>query len=510
MSQIGVGSARDRDVETLKTTDGSASRKADHIRINLEADVAAKGVKSGFDEYRFVHRALPELDLDRVDTSTHILGKQLSAPILISCMTGGTDEARRINRNLARVAQELGLAIGLGSGRVLLEHPELLSSFAIRSLAPDVLLFANLGAVQLNKGYGVDDCRKLVSQLHADALVLHLNPLQEALQPKGDVSFAGLLAKITRLCEQLEVPVIVKEVGWGLAPDIVHTLFDAGVAAVDIAGAGGTSWSEVEKHRAADSLGVRVAAAFAGWGIPTAQSLRGARRAAPDGCIFASGGIRDGIDAAKAIALGADLVGIAGPFLRSAAEGTSTAHELGRELIEVLRVCMFAIGARTISELRETPWLEREGAPEPQTSVRRLRYKTKGSGSFIDITDDVAAVVSSSEVRDGVVHVYSSHTTAAIRVNENEELLLSDFARCLERLVPAGAGYDHDDLSRRRNTPPDEPINGHSHCRHLLLSSSEMVPVISGRLELGRWQRIFLIELCSPRERNVVVQVLGR
>jgi isopentenyl-diphosphate Delta-isomerase len=511
MSQIGVDNGRNRELYPVKTSaDGTPTRKADHIRINLEADVAAKGVNNGFDDYRFVHRALPELNLDEVDTRAEVLGHKLAAPLLISCMTGGTEEAKRINRNLARAAQDLKLALGLGSGRVLLEHPELLSSFAVRSLAPDALLFANLGAVQLNKGYGLEECRRLVSLLDADALVLHLNPLQEALQPRGDVTFAGLLRKIEELCVRLEVPVVVKEVGWGLAPDIVSALFDAGVSAVDVAGAGGTSWSEVEKHRAANPLGMRVAAAFAGWGIPTAQSLRAARRAAPTGCIFASGGIRDGIDAAKAVALGADLVGIAGPFLRAAAQGVSPAHDLGTELIEVLRVCMFAIGARTLGDLRQTPWLRREGELEPQAAAYRLHYRTSGSGSFIDITEDVNSIVTTSGIRNGVAHVYSSHTTAAIRVNENEELLLSDFARCLERLVPAGIGYDHDDLSRRRNTPPDEPINGHAHCRHLLLSSSEMVPVVDGRLELGRWQRIFLIELCSPRDRTILVQVLGR
>jgi secondary thiamine-phosphate synthase enzyme len=240
--------------------------------------------------------------------------------------------------------------------------------------------------------------------------------------------------------------------------------------------------------------------------------LRAARRAAPDGCIFASGGIRDGIDAAKAIALGADMVGVAGPFLRAAAESTAAAHDLARELIEVLRVCMFAIGARTLNDLRRTPWLRRNGELETTPPpVSRLQYKTPGAGTFIDITDDVASIVASSGVRDGVAHVYSSHTTAAIRVNENEELLLQDFVRCLDRLVPAGNGlYEHDDLTRRHNLPPDEPINGHAHCRHLLLSSSETVPIVEGHLELGRWQRIFLIELCSPRERNIVVQVLGR
>lgn len=512
MSQADLDSRRGRDLQANGPSgNGITSRKADHIRINLEEDVAAKGVDSGFDEYRFIHRALPEVNLDEVDTSTEVFGRRLAAPLFISCMTGGTDEARKINRNLARVAQDLRLAIGVGSGRALLEHPQFAESFDIRPIAPDALIFANLGAVQLNRGYGVDQCRKLVSRLRADALVLHLNALQEALQPAGDTCFSGLLAKIGDLCSRLDVPVVVKEVGWGIAPDIVRALFDAGVRAVDVAGAGGTSWSEVERHRIAEPLRKRVAAAFSGWGISTAECLRDSRRVAPEGSIFASGGIRTGIDVAKALALGADLVGMASPFLRAAATGVEAVHELAREIIEVLRISMFGIGARTLSDLRHTPWLRRRGEKHVEANVGRLKYLTAGAGTFLDITDDVAAVVRSSGVRDGVVHVYSTHTTAAVRVNENEQLLLRDFARFLERLAPAGNGaYEHDDIARRVNVPPDEPINGHAHCRHLLLSSSETVPLVDGQLELGRWQRIFLVELCSPRERSVVVQVLGR
>jgi isopentenyl-diphosphate delta-isomerase len=512
MSQTGLDNRKLRVTETSGAAqNGTPARKADHIRINLEEDVAAKGIDSGFEDYRFVHRALPELDLEDLNTSTEIFGRRLAAPLLISCMTGGTNEARRINRNLARVAQSAGMAIGLGSGRVLLEHPELIDSFDVRPLAPDVLLLANLGAAQLNKGIGADDCRRLIARLRADALVLHLNAIQEALQPAGDTNFSGLLAKISNLCDRLETPVIVKEVGWGLAPDIVRSLFDAGVRAVDIAGAGGTSWSEVERHRVNDPTRARVAAAFADWGIATVECLRGARRAAPKEVIFASGGVRNGVDAAKAIALGADLVGVAGPFLRAAATGAEAAMDFAGELIEALRISMFAIGARTIADLKRTPWLQRRGEHAIESGVGRLKYATAGAGSFVDITEDVADVVSSSGVRDGVVHVYSMHTTAAIRINENEQLLLRDFGRFLERLAPAGNGaYEHDDLPRRIDVPPDEPMNGHAHCRHLLLSSSETLPVVAGRLELGRWQRIFLIELCSARERNVIVQVIGR
>ena len=495
-----------------RPANGTLGRKADHIRINLEADVASKGVEGGFEEHRFLHQALPELDLSEVDTSTSVLGRRLAAPLLISSMTGGTAQARSINRVLAEVAQARGLAMGLGSGRVLLERPEVKDTFEVRSLAPDVLLLANLGAVQLNRGVGVEDCRRLVDELGADALVLHLNPLQEALQPEGDACFGGLLGRIEELCGALETPVVVKEVGWGIGPDTVRRLLEAGVAAIDVAGAGGTSWSEVERHRIEDPVRSRVAAAFAGWGIPTAEAVRLARRAAPAAVIIASGGVRDGIDAAKAIALGADLVGLAGPFLRAAAAGERAADELAAELGEVLRVAMFCVGAASVDALRRTPRLlstasspvsaSRAGEPE------RLTYRTTGPGQFIDITRDVSRVLRSSGVRRGLVHVYSAHTTAAIRVNENEPLLLDDFRRFLARVAPAGDAYEHDDMSRRADVPEDEPRNGHSHCQHLLLGASETLPVVDGRLALGPWQRLFLVELCSARERQVVVQVL--
>lgn len=328
------------------------SRKAEHLRINVERDVAGKGIDAGFDAYRFTHRALPEIDLSDVVTTAELFGKRLGAPILISCMTGGTPEALPINRCLARVAQRHGFAMGLGSGRALIESPESLASFDVRADAPDVVLLANLGAVQLNRGYGAPQCRRLVQLLHADALVLHLNPLQEALQPEGDTCFRGLLERIGQLCRDVEFPIVVKEVGWGIAAPDVRALFAAGVAAVDVAGAGGTSWSEVERHRIADESRARVAAAFAGWGIPTAQCLVEARAAVPDGTLVASGGLRDGLDVAKALALGADVAGIAGPFLRAAHRGFEAADSLARELVDTLRIAMFCTAAATIEDLR--------------------------------------------------------------------------------------------------------------------------------------------------------------
>jgi isopentenyl-diphosphate delta-isomerase len=341
---------------------GIVDRKAEHIRINLEEDVAAKGVTTGFERYRFVHRALPEIDLEAVSLETSFLGRRLDAPLLFSCMTGGTPRARQINRTLAAAAQRHRVAMGLGSCRVLLEHPEVLATFAVRDLCPNVPLLANLGAVQLNMGVGPAACRRIVDLLEADALVLHLNPLQEALQPEGDTRFAGLLGRIESLCASLEVPVVVKEVGWGIAPDLVAALFDAGVAAVDIAGAGGTSWSEVERHRIADPVRARVAAAFADWGLPTADAIRLAREVAPRGTLIASGGIRSGVDVAMALALGADLAASAGSMLRAADEGEETLDAAVDEITDTLRIAMFCAGARDVGGLfRDASLVERRG-----------------------------------------------------------------------------------------------------------------------------------------------------
>jgi isopentenyl-diphosphate delta-isomerase len=272
-------------------------------------------------------------------------------------MTGGVTEAQIINTRLAWTAQRFGLALGLGSARVLLERPEVLPTFAVRPFAPDVLIFANLGAIQLNRGVTIDQCRHLVELLQADALVLHLNALQEALQPEGDTNFAGLLRQIEMLCRDSDVPVIVKEVGWGIAPDDVQALVAVGVAAVDVAGAGGTSWSEVERFRIEGNVRQQTAAAFAGWGLPTADAVSLARKAVPQATIFASGGIRSGMDVAKALALGANLAGTAGPFLRAAAQGEEASNELAEAFIDVLRTVMFCVGAESIDAFRADPRL---------------------------------------------------------------------------------------------------------------------------------------------------------
>lgn len=332
-------------------------RKADHIRISLEEDVAFDQVTPGFERYRLVHCALPEFDLEGVDTTTRLLGKDLSAPLLISSMTGGTAEARLINRRLAQAAQEVGIGMGVGSQRAALEDPSLAPSYQVRDVAPDILLLANLGAVQLNYGYTADHCCRAVEMIEADALILHLNPLQEALQPEGETRFSGLLRKIEAVCQALEVPVVVKEVGWGLSADVARRLAEAGVAALDVAGAGGTSWSQVEMHRAQDSLQREVAAAFRDWGIPTAEAVRQVRAAVPHLPIIASGGIRDGIQVAKAIALGAVACGIARPFLVAATESTGAVSQAIALVLTQLRVAMFVAGARDLAALSRTPLL---------------------------------------------------------------------------------------------------------------------------------------------------------
>jgi isopentenyl-diphosphate delta-isomerase len=325
-------------------------RKADHIKINLEQDVRSS-LTTGLENYHFTHEALPELDLNRIDTSLNLFGKQLAAPILISSMTGGTAEAETINLRLAEAAQEMKIVMGVGSQRAAIEKPELAKTFQVRKAAPDILLFANLGAVQLNYGYGVDQCKGAVDMIQADALILHLNPLQEAVQGGGDVNFAGLAKKIEEVCKQIEVPVIAKEVGWGISEKTAKLLANCGVSAIDVAGAGGTSWSQVEMHRAPDEFTRQLAATFVGWGIPTSDSILNAKRAVPGTLIFASGGIKDGLDIAKCIALGATLGGMAGQFLKAAAVSTEKAVEMMKLTKRQIEVTMFACGTKEIREL---------------------------------------------------------------------------------------------------------------------------------------------------------------
>lgn len=344
--------ASDRAEDAGGTTE---RRKREHIETVLNEDVAAKGVTSGFERFFFEHRALPELDLDAVDVSLELFGRRLGAPLLISSMTGGTARAHDINLRLAEAAQSHRVAMGLGSQRAALEQGELAETYRVRQAAPDILLFANLGAVQLNYGYGADEARRAVEMIDADALFLHLNPLQEAVQAEGDRNWSGLLGRIESLVGALGVPVVVKEIGNGLSAAVARQLAGCGVAGLDVAGAGGTSWSEVEAHRQPDPFVRRVAHSFAGWGIPTALALIEVRRAAPDIPVFASGGVRSGIDVAKAVRLGAALVGVAAPALGTAAQSADAVAVELKRYVEELRIAAFCTGSATLDRLREAP-----------------------------------------------------------------------------------------------------------------------------------------------------------
>lgn len=342
-------------------TEQVIQRKADHIRINVEKDVSFKGLGNGFERYRFYHQALPELDLAEVETAVTVFGKQLATPLFISAMTGGTEEAKQINLGLAEGAQQLGMAMGLGSMRAAIENPGIAHTFQVRRVAPDILLFANVGAVQLNYGYGVAEMQKAVEIAQADALILHFNPLQEAVQPEGDGNFKGLFAKIEQVCRALAVPVIAKEVGWGFDERTARRLADAGISAIDVAGSGGTSWSQVEMYRAPTARHARIAGSFIDWGIPTAEAVQMCKQGAPHLPIFASGGLKNGIEIAKSIALGATLAGIAGDFLRAVVKGGVPAFiELAQTITQELKIAMFCAGAGSIAALQQTPLLSKE------------------------------------------------------------------------------------------------------------------------------------------------------
>ncbi len=335
------------------------TRKADHLRLCIEEDVQFRETTSGFERYRFTHCCLPELDRTEIDLTSTFMGKKLAAPLLISSMTGGTELAQTINYRLADVAQKYKIAMGVGSQRIAIENPQLADTFAVRRRAPDILLFANIGAVQLNYNYGLAQCQKIVDLLEADALILHLNPLQECVQTEGDTNFKGLLDQIAKLCEKLPVPVIAKEVGNGISGKMATKLLAAGVSAIDIAGAGGTSWAKIEGERARDSKQRRLGATFADWGIPTAECIVSTRAAAPDVPLIASGGLQHGLDAAKAIALGADMAGLARPFLQAAAASESALELLVEVLIAEIATVMFCTGCANLDELQHSGVLER-------------------------------------------------------------------------------------------------------------------------------------------------------
>jgi isopentenyl-diphosphate delta-isomerase len=322
-------------------------RKAEHIKLAL--DERMQLTRYFFEDYSFEHVALPEIDLAEVDTSVEFLGKKLNAPLLVSSMTGGTELAGRINRNLAAAAETTGIALGVGSQRKALEDSGQAATFQVRNAAPTIPLLANLGAIQLNYGFDVAECREAVRMIDADALVLHINALQEAIQPEGQCNFAELLSKMGQIARQLGVPVIAKEVGCGISGEVARALAEQEIRIIDTAGLGGTSWARIEAQRAGD---LEIGELFANWGVPTPESIQQVGRI-PGVTVIGSGGIRNGIDIAKAIALGADLAGMAYPFLEAALESPEMVVAKIQRTVRELEISMFCLGARSIRDLRK-------------------------------------------------------------------------------------------------------------------------------------------------------------
>jgi isopentenyl-diphosphate delta-isomerase len=318
------------------------SRKRDHIQIALEKDVQYSRA-TGLERAELLHNALPEVDFDAIDLSMEFLGKKIAYPLLISAMTGGYPEAKRINEELATAAEKHKMAFALGSQRSMLENPSLRETYCVRPVAPSIPVIGNIGAIQL-KRYPVDKVLGLVSAIEADALAVHLNPLQEAVQPEGDRDFSGVLAAIGKLCEKSDVPIIAKETGTGISQDVALRLKEAGVAWIDVAGAGGTSWSKVEYARNGATPG------FGEWGIPTLDSLVQCRGVLP---MIASGGLRSGIDAAKCVALGAELAGAAYPFLKALDRSQARLDETISLWEAQMKKAAFLSGCRTRDELKK-------------------------------------------------------------------------------------------------------------------------------------------------------------
>ncbi|MGD8505841.1 MAG: type 2 isopentenyl-diphosphate Delta-isomerase [Candidatus Bathyarchaeota archaeon] len=361
-------------------------RKSSHIRICLEEDVQHRNVTTGFEEIYFVHRALPEIERSCISLATTVFNHKFSTPLIVEAMTGGTTEATKINAAIASTVEELGLGMGVGSQRAAIEKPSLKRTFSIaRKKAPTAFLIANIGGPQLAKGYGVREAEKAVDMMDADALAIHLNALQEVVQPEGDTNFRGVLSKIGEIAQALDVPVIVKETGAGIAAEDAKQLASMKVAGIDVAGVGGTSWAAVECHRAKkkhDEFRQGLGRTLWDWGIPTAISLIETLQSASMN-VIASGGIRTGTDVAKALSLGASLTGLASPILVASEKGPSEVKKTLQILIESLRNVMFLVGAESIPKLKKTPlvitgktveWLKMRGF-QPEIYAKRDFHK---------------------------------------------------------------------------------------------------------------------------------------
>lgn len=331
---------------------GINQRKTEHIRLCLEGDVEGVNKSTGLEGIHFLHNALPEIDFADISLRTSFLGKALQAPFLVSSMTGGSELATTINQNLAIAAEQKGWALAIGSTRAFLESEQHKDSFLIRRQAPTVPLIVNIGAVQLNYGYGAEECQRIIDKTEADSIVLHLNSLQEAVQDGGDLNFKDLLPKIEQVCKQMEAPVGVKEVGFGIDGEAAKRLYDAGISYIDVAGAGGTSWSQVEKLRSKDPLKRAAAEAFNNWGNPTKDCLVTVRSELPEAPLVASGGMKTGVDAAKAITIGADIIGYARHLLQAATESAEAVVQTMDQLELELKMTMFGVGAADLNELK--------------------------------------------------------------------------------------------------------------------------------------------------------------
>lgn len=320
-----------------------------HIQACLRPESQYQGVTTGLESVPWPYRALPEVDLPDIDLTTSFLGHTLTAPVLIGAMTGGAEMGGRINFNLAWAAQQLGIGMMLGSQRVMLERPETRATFAVREVAPDILLIGNLGGAQLLRGYGAAEMSRAVELVGADALAIHVNPLQEALQIGGDTRWVGLTDRLAELVPTVPYPVILKEVGHGLDARTVQAVSGLGFAALDLAGAGGTSWARVEQlvHQ-----GEVTTPDLCQIGIPTAQAIREAHAIAPQVPLVASGGIRTGLDAARALSLGAQVVAVARPLLEPALESQEAALAWLTNFIQELRVALFIAGYAGVNDLR--------------------------------------------------------------------------------------------------------------------------------------------------------------
>ena len=344
----------------MSSGDTLSARKLDHIEVCLDgASSQFDRLGEGFDRYRFIHDALPDLRPEDVDLSVEFLGHTLSAPFIVSSMTGGPEKGSTINTNVARAAETLGVAMAVGSQRIAIEDPSTAGSFEVRHVAPKVPLYGNLGAVQLNYGYGLAQAQAAVDMIGADGLFLHLNPAQEAVQDEGDTDFRGLFDKIVELVRAAPFPILIKETGCGVQGALAARLHQAGVAAIDVAGAGGTSWTRVEAKRSRSPNNAAVGEAFANWGMPTTETIRECREAAPDAKLIASGGVRSGLDAAKAIALGGDVVGLAQPVLEAALTDAGAVQDVLERFITELRLACFLTGSRTLADLRRPGVLRR-------------------------------------------------------------------------------------------------------------------------------------------------------